>query len=315
VIEVTRASAGVYSVRFAGLAREVGERDNVQVTAYAAAPSVYCKPANLPNAVVPGWSTVGSDLIAPVNCFAASDGTPADSRFTILLIGAQAFGSSTPVGFMLATGDSVSSAVMDTSVTARNSTGGHIYLTRVSEGNYAMQFKGLGSASAGKPIALEATAVGAGLRRCRIGAVDQANDGVNVLCARAGGGRGDSPFSVLWFTRGRPNRRFGFAWANDPGSIVDYAPDASFAFNSGGGSILARRTGTGQYRVVFAGLGRPAGATENVQLSLAFTGASLIVCDIASWGTTGVNDLTVTVACFDLDGAPANALFNLLVVE
>src|SRR6266550_594116 len=96
-IDVTRASAGVYSARFAGLARESGERDNVQVTAYGAT-GLYCKPANLPNAVVPGWGSVGSDLVVPVNCF-AGDGTPTDSRFTVLLMGAQAFGSSTPVGF------------------------------------------------------------------------------------------------------------------------------------------------------------------------------------------------------------------------
>jgi hypothetical protein len=80
------------------------------------------------------------------------------------------------------------------------------------------------------------------------------------------------------------------------------------------GAITARKTGVGQYRVVFGGLARPAGATETVQIS-PFLGSGEHFCAITSWGTTGANDLTVTLACFDPTGTPADAQFNLLVVQ
>ena len=39
------------------------------------------------------------------------------------------------------------------------------------------------------------------------------------------------------------------------------------------------------------------------------------ICDVISWGNTGVNDLFVNVACFDTSGAPANDQFSVLVIQ
>jgi hypothetical protein len=312
-IQVTRESAGVYTVTFAGLGRPAGGRDNVQVTGYGT-PGAYCKPGGVATNPLPGWSSVGSDMIVPVDCF-IGDGTPTDSRFSILLIGARAFGASTPIGFALTFADT-GAVNLDSTLTARNSTGGHVQYGRVSEGNFAMGFPGLGKASAGAPVAIEVTAVGGSPRKCRVIAVDVPNDGIGINCARpVGGGFGDAPFGVLWFTRGRAGMRYGFAWANNSSATSNYTPDASFSLNSSGGAIMSRRTATGQYLVVFAGLGRPAGHMENVQLSPAWEDGNQLVCNITSWGNTGVTDLSVTVACYDLTGAPANARFNVLVVE
>jgi predicted small secreted protein len=312
-VEVTRESAGVYSVRFAGLGRPNGGRDNVQVTGYGTA-GAYCKPGGVATNPLPGWSSVGSDLVVPVDCF-IGDGTPTDSRFSILMMGARPFGPTTPTAFVLTFADT-GTVVLDTTLTSRNSAGGHIYMGRVSDGNYAIQFQGIGSATGAVPFAVQVTAVGGSAKKCRIGAVDQSTDGVNILCVRpVGGGVGDSPFSLLWFTKGRPSLRYAFAWANNSQSTTAYTPVAPFALNSKGGSITSRRTGTGQYQVTFGGLGRPAGATENVQLSPAWEDGNQLICNITSWGNTGANDLSVTVACYDLTGAPANSRFNVLVVE
>ena len=304
-ISVTRDSAGTYSVRFAGLGRGPGQRDNVQVTGYGGAAAVYCKPRP--------WDASGPDLVVEVRCWSAPDFVLADSRFTVLVVGARVFGPSTPVGFALSFADT-GAVLLDTSATARNSTSGDIEVGRVGVGNFAVSFPGLGKASAGGPVAIQIVPVGQGPRRCGVAAVDPANAGIGLYCVTSGGGRGDSPFSVLWFTRGRPALRFGYASAQNLASTVDYSPDPRFSLNSSGGAIAARKTGVGQYQVVFGGLARPAGATETVQIS-PLLGSGEHFCTITSWGNTGANDLTVTLVCFDPTGTPADAQFNLLVVQ
>jgi len=264
-IQVTRASTGVYSVTFAGLGRPAGGRDNVLVTGYGT-PGVYCKVSGVATNPLPGWSSIGSDLVVPVACY-AGDGTSTDSRFSILMIGDRPFGASTPEGFALTFGDT-GAVNLDTTVTARNSTGGHVEYGRAAEGQFAMSFPGLGKASAGMPVAIEVSSASGSPRKCRVIAVDVPNDGVGIQCTRpVGGGLGDSPFTLLWLTRGRPGLRFGFAWANNQANTTGYIPVPDFAFSSSGVAITPRRTGTGQYVAVFAGLGRPAGRMENVQLS------------------------------------------------
>ena len=108
--------------------------------------------------------------------------------------------------------------------------------------------------------------------------------------------------------------RFGFAWANALTSTVEYTPFADFLINSSGGSAKARKTALGQYHVVFAGLGRPAGATETVLVS-PLVAAIDAMCDIVSWGNTGASDLFVDVACFDRTGAAVDARFGVMVIQ
>jgi len=69
--------------------------------------------------------------------------------------------------------------------------------------------------------------------------------------------------------------------------------------------------------VAFAGLARPAGATEIVLVS-AFGGnsaAERAICTVGSWGNSGANDLAVTVNCVDRDGAAVNSRFDILVLQ
>jgi hypothetical protein len=300
-IEVTRTATGVYTVRFGGLGRSPGQHDNVQVSAYNALP-VYCKPDV--------WDASGVDLRVTVSCF-SPDGTPIDSRFTILALGAWAFGKTAPLAFALVV-DTVTTA-LDSSSTARNSTGGSVLVGHVAEGQFAMALKGLEPAWTTGPAAIQISPVGQGLRRCRLIATDRGTAGLGINCSRVSGAAGDAPFSMLWLQRGRPSMRFGFAWAQSPSSTTDYTPDAGYLINSSGGSVTSRKTGTGLYRVVFAGLGRPGGATETVLVS-PFLSVDR-VCDITSWGNTGVNDLFVTVACFQPTSVAADTPFSVLVIQ
>ena len=143
--------------------------------------------------------------------------------------------------------------------------------------------------------------------------MDPPNAGLQVKCATPDGAAADARFSVLWIGRGRPGLRVGYAWANQPTAAVDYAPDPAYAFNSAGGPIFSRQLATGQYRVVFGGLARPAGAKETV-LVVPFGGPDRS-CSIVGWATTAVNDLSVTLSCFDPAGAPANTTFAVLVIQ
>jgi hypothetical protein len=88
---------------------------------------------------------------------------------------------------------------------------------------------------------------------------------------------------------------------------------AAFTFNSSGGVVSSRRLGVGQWTITFAGLGRPAGATEIVILSALkdFDHS----CSIVSWSGTGTTDLEVALQCFDAAGTPVDGLFNVLVIE
>ena len=108
--------------------------------------------------------------------------------------------------------------------------------------------------------------------------------------------------------------RFGFAWTTQEASTVDYTPFADFLINSSGGTVKSRKTAPGQYHVVFAGLGRPAGGSETVLVS-PFLAVLDRMCDILSWGNTGASDLFVDVACFDLSGVPIDSRFGVMVIQ
>jgi Big-like domain-containing protein len=307
-VAVTRASAGVYAVRFAGLGRTSGQRDNVQTTGYGGAAGIFCK--------LGGWQSSGSDLVADVHCFTPA-GAPADSKFTVLLSGARSYIPTSRLGFALVPEFSGGAINLDTSGTTRNNSSRTIVeVGHSGVGVFPMNFPGLGRVAGPQqgPETLQVTAVGPGPERCRIDAVDVSVYGLEVGCTTTGGVPADTRFSVLLLQRGRPapTYRFGYAYADNPTSTVDYEPNPGFWRNNSGLSITARRVGTGQYRVVFLGQAKAPGATETILLT-AFPDDR--ICTTTSWANSGVSDLAVTLSCFDPSGAPANARFNILMIQ
>ncbi len=302
-VTVTRDSTGNYSVRFAGLARRTGQRDNVQVTAYGAPAGTQCKLRNW-------YSDAGTDMLVPVHCHAPGlAGAAVDSRFTILLSGARPYDPAAPFAFAMRLPQTQNLA-LDTSLTAFNSVTGHIIFGRTGLGVYNFAFPGLGPAAT--PVALLATAVGSAAEHCKVGNYDLTNGVLQAACAGTDGLPVDARPSVMWFTRGRTGHRFGFASTQNLGSVTP-SPDPLLSLNSAGGAITSRRVATGQYTVSFGGLGRPAGATEIVMVSALKETDHL--CGLVSWGNTGVNDLSVSLSCYDATGAPVDARFEVLVVE
>ncbi len=311
-VTVLRGGAGVYEVKFAGLGRTSGQRDNVLVTAFGAT-AIFCN--------LSGWQTEGPDLVASVRCYAAA-GASADSKFTILLSGARPYEPSSRFGFALAPVLSVGGSLNlpDTSGTLRNSSSRTIVqFGHPATGDYPLNFPGLARASAGPqsgPETIQVTAVAPGPERCRLNAVDVAVDvsvyGLDVLCSTTGGTAIDSRFSVMLFQRGRPNPlHFAYVWMDNPNPPLDYPPGNGLGRNNSGLGITIRRTGIGQYRVLFIGQAFAAGATQTVLLTPFPNDA---ICNTTGWANVGA-DFAVTVACFDLTGAPANATFNVLMLQ
>ncbi len=306
-VDVTRSAAGVYSVRFEGLARAAGQRDNVQVSGNAGAGGIFCKPG--------GWQSSGADLTADVRCFTPA-GTPADSRFTILLSGARVYNPTAPnsrLGFALSPdfAGGNTAVQLDTSGTTRNNSPSQkVLMGRTGVGQYSVQFPGLERGSGAGAITLQVTAVGSGPERCQLSAFDAAVAGVAVSCTTTGGVAADSRFSILMLQRGRAGLRFGYAVADQFNSTVDYQPVTGFVRNPAGG-VTARLTATGHYLVTFQGLARGPGDTDTVVL---MPWAFERICTPTSWGNSG-SDYAVTVACFNVSGTPANAQFAILVVQ
>jgi hypothetical protein len=303
-ITVTRANTGIYTVTFAGLGRPPGGRDNVQVSAYGTAP-VYCK--------TKAWDGSSADLVVNVLCL-NKDAASVDSKFTILAIGARAFGASTPLGFLLSNADTVPVNV-DSAVTTHNSAGGQTQVGYVSTGMFAAAWIGLGPQSGGAagPVGFMLTGSGNTARRCQLDAYDLAQSGIGITCRGAGGGLQNAAFSALWFTRGRPGLRYGYALALNTGNTTGYPPTHDISANSSGGAITAKKTGTGTYQIVFAGLAHAAGASEGVIVSSFGTGGTF--CTLVSWGNSGANDLAATVNCWDTSDALADSLWMILIVQ
>ena len=303
-ITVTRADTGIYTVRFAGLGRPPGGRDNVQVSAVGTAP-VYCK--------AKAWDASSADLVVNILCL-DKNAFSVDSKFTILAIGARAFGASAPLGFLLSAVDTAAAEWLDTLATSYNSAGGHVELGHNVTGGYSTGWVGLGALSGGVsgPVGFMVTAADNTARRCQLNAYDLAQSGAGITCRGAAGGLANAGFSALWFTRGRPGLRYGYALLLAPSNTSGYSPTHDISASSSGGTITAKKTATGTYQIVFAGLAHAAGTSESVIVSSFGSGGTY--CTLVSWGNNG-NDLVATVDCWDTFDALADSQWMILIVQ
>jgi hypothetical protein len=304
-ITVTHNATGIFIVTFAGLGRPPGGRDNVQVSAVGTSP-VYCK--------AKAWDGSTADLVVNILCVDRTAAT-VDSKFTIVAIGARAFGATTPLGFMLTSGTETVPVNLDSAVTSYNTAGGHVELGPGSTGGYAAAWAGLGALSGGAagPVGMMVTAADNTARRCELSSYDLATSGIAVTCRGAAGGLQNAGFSALWFTRGRPGLRYGYALALNTGNTTGYSPTHDISANSSGGPITVKKTATGTYQIVFAGLAHAAATSEGVVVS--GFGSGSMYCTLASWGNSGANDLAATVNCWDAFDAPADYQWIILIVQ
>ncbi|WP_420582961.1 PKD domain-containing protein [Reichenbachiella sp.] len=98
----------------------------------------------------------------------------------------------------------------------------------------------------------------------------------------------------------------GFAWCGNSTS-ASYTADASYSFNSEGGSITITRSTTGSYAVRFAGM-----AMTNVNVHASMYGTSEGAARVHSWSNSG-NDLVANIRTFDKDANLADKAFTIFV--
>lgn len=101
----------------------------------------------------------------------------------------------------------------------------------------------------------------------------------------------------------------GYAWANKQ-SAGSYRPSALYSHNSSGGGIGIKRSGTGQYQVVFSGLGGKGKAGGHVQVSSYGKGSAY--CKVNNWNS-GRKDFVVSINCFSARGRPEDSQFTVQV--
>ena len=295
-ITISRSAVGTYVVRFAGLARATGQRENVQVTAFV--DGAFCNSG--------GTQTEGTDLLAQVRCFAPG-GAPMDSRHTVLVVGARALPGR--LGFALADQPGQSSY---RPAAAHNSAFGAITVTRTGLGVYRAEFSGLGrDAAFGLPEMVMVTQVGANPFRCVVLSWNVDGLSADIACTDQAGTPMDTQFNLLVMERGRPGQRTGFAWANDPAAST-YTPSPLFSSNSGGGPITAFRSGPGTYQIDFDNFIKGTGS-ETVVITA--HGAADRFCRTEGWGMNTATAFRVNVACYDPSGTPADSRYNIIVIQ
>lgn len=194
---------------------------------------------------------------------------------------------------------------------SHNSLGGTNQVTRLGAGRYSASFAGqTRMAWESEAIFVTAYSISEG------GFCAQGNWVANALtldCYNKDGVPVDAYFTVAHISSGTFPGRFGFGWLPNGGTSTN--PDANYRFNSSGGQITGQRLGTGEYVIVFKGLGRKSANQREGVLVNAY--GSIATCQPLEWQSKAApeDELEIKIRCFGADGAPIDSRFTVLVVE
>jgi hypothetical protein len=310
-ITFTRLGQGSYSVNFEGLSRPGITLDNpsgygsetvLATTVLTGVPGLTCRAVSWFS-----WGSV-SRLTARVDCVDAN-GQYWDTPFNILVVG----DGSLPAPSAFAIGDQPT-ALQYLPDPKWSYTSGP-YTLRVGHNPFVGGWDwGMGTGAPAGKIHLVNSHTAQEL--CQI--AEYKSLGPSVRCFDTEGVGRDVQYQVLQVSRGRPGRRFGFAWADQYTSRVPYSPHPSYVYNSSGGAVQVQRLSFGYYKVFFQGLNSPnPDQHENVQIT--GFGASYSACNTNGWETvnhpTLGTGLSVYVMCTNQNGQPTDSRFNLMVIE
>jgi hypothetical protein len=188
---------------------------------------------------------------------------------------------------------------------------GGVQAGRRAAGDYHVSLSGFQPAR-GKGSNVQVTAYGGGSTRCKVNNWNHgaSNDTLNarVRCYDSAGRPADAQFALLATGAFTGGGRGGYVWADQP-TAANYKPNDTYAYNSTGGPIEIARGGTGEYKMVFDGLGGKRGG-GNLQVTA--HGASNTHCNIDDWSSQG-KDFVAVVRCYDPNGRPADSTFSALV--
>lgn len=293
---ITRSSAGVYAVRFGGLASGTDKTSGVAHVTARQGSSNFC--------VVGGWNPDNADRVVDVFCYDAA-GTPADTRFDIAF-NRPAAGNEIR-GFLWADASEEDFSVPSLAY-QYNAAGPLASVERLAAGTYRAFFPALSSDG---DVGVMVSAYGGEVRRCRVldvGVDEMGRFGVGVACEDPAGTPADSRFtlSVIRDTAlvGMPFNVLGaYLRTLDP---VTAEVGVDEGYNEVGGVNSASRTATGRYVARLGGFG-PFEAVGNVQVTAVGDAASH--CTVEGMSVVGQN-VEVVVLCFD-GAAPVDSEFAL----
>jgi hypothetical protein len=301
-IVVARQSAGRYVVTFERLAKvDSTFRETVLVTPNGSA-GERCH--------LDGWENApnGLDLAVSVSCYSFA-GAPLDARFSVLVVGSRSLPSR--LGFTVA-GDAASAFAPQATHSFSSFSSG-VAITRSTAGSYLVQLDG---ASDDTPQNYFVSTYGGADDLCK---VSSWNRGVwaSVICYAPSGALSDARFSLLMLERGRPDKRFGFAWANEPANALgsSYVPNLQYQRSSSGAPVRITHSATGVYQVSFPGIAKVGTRPETVHVSP--YGGGLFTCQVQGWSNSAdASALDATVRCWNRgNGTPADTYFTILVLE
>jgi hypothetical protein len=258
------------------------------------------------------WSSAPADttLQVHVSCADVATGAYRDARFNVLVVG----DASLPARSAFALAEQPTATLYAPDAAYRYTSGpGALGVSRRGVGDWELR---LGTGAPQGAIQLVNTF--SGRRVCKI--AEYKSLGPRVRCYGTDGQHEpqDVQFQVLQAEHGRPGRRFGLAWADQPTRATPYAPHAAYVRNSSGGAVRVARAGVGAYAVRFEGLQRP-GPLRREHVQLTAFGPGFSSCTLG-----GVRDdppsstpaaLVVDVRCTDQHGQLADSRFNVMVIE
>jgi hypothetical protein len=298
-IRVKRIGVGHYAVEFDRLSNVFwGGTENVITTAVGYS-RLQCTPDF--------WfsSATEDKLSVRVDCIEMATGLHQDSPFSILVVGSGSLPA--PSAFAIASQPSTASYTPDPAYSNSSGTVAKLITHNALPGDWNVQL-GTGS-PAGSTYLVSSREL---QRACNV--AEWKSFGARVRCFDGTGTAVDGTYDVLQIGRGRPGRRFGFAWANLP-TTQSYMPNPSYSYNSSGGAVRVERVSWGQYVVSFEGLHRPwddLPHSENVQVTT--FGTTYASCNTSTW-YDDADWLVVWVFCLDRQSNQIDTRFNVMVIE
>jgi hypothetical protein len=296
-VRIDRPAAGVYAVRFEGMAAAGGV---AHARPYGSGSTAIC--------TVAGWAANGADQVVNVRCFDAA-GAPADTRFAASFTNRAAV-----LGTFAYLWAERASPALDVAYTPSPSysydvTGVAPQVWRQSTGVYMMV---IGAVDAHYPLThhdgvYQITAYGKHPVRCEVhGENDEDPTPIGVFCVDPAGAPADSRFAVTYAHSlgvtgtgaDAANAHYGYSAADPVGSWY-----LNGYWNPGGAPALTRFS-PGRYRVTFPGLAVPGGHAY-----AGSRGNPSSACNVARWSPGSVD-----VHCFDHGtGLPADSEFNVAI--
>ncbi|MFI7453819.1 hypothetical protein ACIBQX_40455 [Nonomuraea sp. NPDC049714] len=259
---------------------------------------------------VQDWVPSGTAQLVRVQCFDPG-GVFADSMFTVSFVNLAS--AQRHLAYVWADQPSATTYT-PSSAHQFNSTGATNTVNRVGPGYYSVHLPGMKDAVGYLQVTAQNTTAG----RCKAHSQGPSQDSdamvVAIFCTNLNGSMTDTAFTFSYsrnagFTDTLPA---AYALPNQIDAVTPYAP--THRFNSTGATNTATRLAPGIYRLATPNMPLDGGHVQAVAYGPGGDGFSNY-CKVMFWTPDYMPGSGLYVACFTVDGAPANGSFNAVFLE